>query len=59
MRMVGDMLFAIDRFTLPAFSTPGFPVEVMKAEILKQRSPNVDNLPLWINRYRAGWRGSG
>ena len=52
-RMVGDMPFAIDRFTLPALSTPGFPVEVMKAATIKQRSPNVDNLPLWVNRFRA------
>ena len=52
-RMVGDIPFAIDRFTLPALSTPGFPVEVMKAATIKQRSPNIDNLPLWINRFRA------
>jgi TolB-like protein len=52
-RMVGDIPFAIDRFTLPALSTPGFPVEVMKAATIKQRSPDVDNLPLWINRFRA------
>jgi TolB-like protein len=52
-RMVGDMPFAIDRFTLPALSTPGFPVEVMKAATVKQRTPNVDNLPLWVNRFRA------
>ena len=53
LRMVGDLPFAIDRFTLPALSTPGFPVEVMKAAALKLRTPNTDNLPLWINRYRA------
>jgi tetratricopeptide (TPR) repeat protein len=52
-RMVGDLPFAIDRFTLPALSTPGFPIEVMKAATIKQRSPNIDNLPLWINRFRA------
>jgi len=53
LRMVGDMPFAIDRFTMPELSTPGFPVEVMKAAAIKQRSPSPDNLPLWINRYRA------
>ena len=53
LRMVGDMPSAIDRFTLPALSTPGFPVEVMKAAVVKQRSPMSENLPLWINRCRA------
>jgi TolB-like protein len=53
MRTVGDMPFAIDRFTMPELSTPGFPVEVMRAAEAKQRAPSVQNLPLWINRYRA------
>ena len=53
MRMVGDMPGALDRFTLPALSTPGFPVEVMKAAVVKQRTPSAENLPLWINRFRA------
>jgi TolB-like protein/tetratricopeptide (TPR) repeat protein len=52
-RMVGDMPSAIDRFTLPALSTPGFPVEVMKAAAIKQRTPHVENIPLWLNRFRA------
>ncbi|MCM2310899.1 MAG: hypothetical protein NDI84_05795, partial [Steroidobacteraceae bacterium] len=53
MRMIGDMPFAIDRFTMPELSTPGFPLEVMKAAAIKQRSPAPDHLPPWINRYRA------
>jgi TolB-like protein len=53
LRMVGDMPAAIDRFTMPELSTPGFPVEVMKAAVMKQSSPSAENLPLWINRYRA------
>lgn len=55
LRMVGDMPFAIDRFTLPALSTPGFPVEVMKAGLLKRRHDFAANLPPWINEARA-WR---
>jgi adenylate cyclase len=50
---VGDMPFAVDRFTLPALSTPGFPVEVMKAAQVKRRSPNDSDLPVWINEVRA------
>jgi hypothetical protein len=39
---------------LPALSTPGFPVEVMKAGLLKRRQPpSTDNLPPWINDVRA------
>lgn len=53
LRTVGDMPFAIDRLTMPALSTPGFPVEVMKAAAIKLRTPFEENLPLWINRYRA------
>ena len=55
LRMVGDMPFAIDRITLPALSTPGFPVEVMKAGMLKRRNESAANLPPWINEVRA-WR---
>jgi len=55
LRMVGDMPFAIDRFTMPALSTPGFPVEVMKAGIMKRRNDFAANLPAWINDVRA-WR---
>lgn len=51
--MVGDMPFAVDRFTLPALSTPGFPVELMKAAAIKQRAPHLENVPLWVNRFRA------
>jgi TolB-like protein len=53
LRTVGDMPFAIDRLTMPALSTPGFPVEVMQAAVAKHRAPSVQNLPLWLNRYRA------
>jgi TolB-like protein len=53
LRMVGDMPFAIDRFTMPALSTPGFPIPVMQAAAEKARAPSQQNLPLWINRYRA------
>ena len=53
LRMVGDMPFAIDRFTLPTLSSRGFPVEVMQAAVLKHRAPAVENLPVWINRWRA------
>ena len=53
LRAVGDMPFAIDRLTMPSLSTPGFPVVVMQAAVAKQRAPSVQNLPLWLNRYRA------
>jgi tetratricopeptide (TPR) repeat protein len=52
-RTVGDLPFAIDRMTMPELSSPGFPVEVLRAAQLKQRNPSADNLPTWINRYRA------
>jgi TolB-like protein len=53
LRTVGDIPFAIDRFTMSELSTPGFPVVVMEAAAMKRRTPSVQNLPLWINRYRA------
>jgi TolB-like protein len=53
LRMVGDMPFAIDRFTLPTLSTAGFPIQVMEAALVKQREPSAENVPLWINRFRA------
>ncbi len=53
LRMVGDMPSAVDRFTLPTLSTPGFPIEVMKAARVKQGSPNDADLPVWINYVRA------
>jgi len=53
LRMVGDMPGAIDRFTMPALAAPGFPVEIMQAAALKHRTPTEQNLPTWVNRYRA------
>jgi adenylate cyclase len=53
LRVVGDMPFAIDRFTMPALSTPGFPIVVMEAAAAKRQVPSVQNLPPWINRCRA------
>jgi TolB-like protein len=53
LHMVGDMPFAIDRFTMPALSTPGFPVMVMEAAVAKKKANFPANLPLWINCFRA------
>jgi len=53
LRMVADMPSAIDRFTMPELALPGFPVEIMRAAALKHRTPTEQNLPIWVNRYRA------
>jgi TolB-like protein/TPR repeat protein len=53
LRMIGDMPFAIDRFTMPELALPGFPVPIMQAAALKLRTPTEQNLPTWVNRYRA------
>jgi len=53
LRMVADMPGAIDRFTMPELALPGFPVEIMRAAALKHRTPTEQNLPTWVNRYRA------
>jgi TolB-like protein len=53
LRMVADMPGAIDRFTMPELAAPGFPIEIMRAAALKNRTPTEQNLPIWVNRYRA------
>ncbi len=51
-RAVGDMPFAIDRMTSPSAAVAGYPVDLLRAGLAKDSS-HPDNIPLWVNRFRA------
>ena len=53
MSLVGDMPFALDRITMPGAVGPGYPVEVMRTGLAKFRKDSGDNLPPWLNFFRA------
>jgi adenylate cyclase len=52
-QMVGDMPAALDRITLPWAAVHGYPVLIMQAALAKQKLASDDNLPWWLNMYRA------
>ena len=51
--LVGDMPFALDRLTMPWAAVQGYPSMIMEAGIAKTRRFSDDNLPAFLNFYRA------
>jgi hypothetical protein len=51
--LVGDMPFALDRLTMPWAAVQGYPSMIMEAGIAKARRFSDDNLPAFLNFYRA------
>ena len=52
-RMVGDMPFALDRMTMPWAAVHGYPIVIMEAGLAKRDAQAEDNLPTWLNFFRA------
>jgi TolB-like protein len=51
--LVGDMPFALDRLTMPWAAVQGYPKLIMEAGIAKSRRHSDDNLPAFLNFFRA------